>query len=396
MSKLHSLLSYYRTSSRHRWLISLGLLFTCLALIYFTFWLFSLRFYETTDDAYVSGNNVQVMSQISGRVVGILADETDLVTKGQPLVYLDKADAEIALKNAETQLALTARQVNDLYRRVDQLRASVALQKSNLEKAKDDYKRRTGLVVNKTITAEDLQHAKIAVDSATASLSLATNQLASAIALVANTDLYHHPEIQQAATNLRNAFLNWRRTTIYAPETGYVAKRPVQIGQQVTANTILMIIVPLNQLWVNANFKESQLKNMRLGQPVTMTSDIYGSSVEFKGHVIGLNPGSGNAFDLLPPQNATGNWIKIIQRLPVRIAIDPDELIKYPLRIGLSMTVSVDTSDRSGKVLSVATVKKIIYQTQDYNEDLKQADKTINKILQDNTQNLSLPNSEGN
>ncbi len=373
---------------RNRWLSRLTLIFIITGCLYLFYWLIIGRFHETTDDAYVGGNLVEVMPQITGHVTSILADETDRVTKGQPLVTLDKADAYIALKKAESQLALTVRQVSELYKNADQLASSLLVAQDNMKKAQEDYQRRRGLVVNRTISAEDLRHAKIAFDTAVASTALAKNQLAATTALIGNTDLYHHPQIQQAAVSLRNAYLNWERTTIYAPETGFIAKRPVEVGQEVNANTILMIIVPLNQLWVNANFKESQLRHFRIGQPVELISDVYGSGTTFDGKVIGLSPGTGSAFDLLPPQNATGNWIKIVQRLPVRISIDPKQLQKYPLQIGLSMTVTVNTRDRSGLRLTEVTPKKIVYQTQDPSSDLEKANSIINQILQSNAENI--------
>jgi len=377
---------------RRRILSVLSLVFLVLIFIFSLYWLFVGRFYETTDDAYVSGNLVQVMPRISGQVSAIFADETSLVKKGMVLVTLDKVDAEIALKNVETQLAVTARQVSQFYQNVGQLQAKVKQQEDILERTQDDYKRRQKLVVGKVITTEDLEHARISVDSARAALDLAKHQLEAAIALVANSDLYHHPQIQQIAVRLRNAYLNLKRTTIYAPETGYVAKRPVQVGQQVNPNTVLMIIVPLNQVWIDANFKESQLSHFRIDQPVELISDIYGSHVKYQGRVIGLNPGAGNSFSLLPPQNATGNWIKIVQRLPVRIAINSQQLKEHPLRVGLSMTVTVDTHDRQGHALAKLTPNQVIYQTQDYNaQDLAGADQLVKEILEQNAQNISLP-----
>ena len=379
-----------KNHQRKRWLVNLSLLFLSLGVIYLIYWTLVGRFYETTDDAYVSGNLVQVMPQISGQVTEILADETDHVVKGQPLIYLDKADAEIALKRAEAQLATTVRQVRNYYHQVDEMQANVALQTATLEKNKADYARRQKLVVNKFISSEDLQHSKIAVDQAAAALQLAKNQLASAISSVSNTDLYHHPRILEAAVQVRNTYLNWRRTIIYAPETGYVAKRNVEVGQQVSPNTILMVIVPLNQIWVNANFKESQLKNMRIGQPVDLISDTYGSSVNFAGEIVGLSPGAGNTFDLLPPQNATGNWIKIVQRLPVRISIDKNQLDKHPLQLGLSMTVTVNTHNRHKPILAATTQQKIIYRTENYNVDTQRANQIIAEILKNNAENVSL------
>ena len=363
--------------------------FLIAGLIFLIYWVFFGRFYETTDDAYVNGNLIEVMPRTSGHVSKILADETDLVTKGQPIVILDDTDAQVALKNAETHLAITVRQVSQMYQNAAQLQANLQLQQANLKKAQEDYQRRKGLIVKKYISEEDLRHSKIASDSAAAALSSAQHQLGAIVALIGNTDLYHHPEVQNAASTVRNAYLTLQRATIYAPETGYVAKRPVEVGQQVGPNSILMIIVPLNQVWVDANFKESQLVNMRIGQSVTLISDTYGSGVKFKGKVAGLGPGTGSAFDLLPPQNATGNWIKIVQRLPVRIRLDPKELDKNPLRVGLSMTVTVNTHHRNGLVLTKKPSHRIVYESDSSSDNLKAADQKIQKILRENAENTT-------
>jgi len=379
------------SKQRKRWLLRLSFFFIVIGLLYFIYWIFIDQYYETTDDAYVSGNLVQVMPQISGHVTAILADETQLVKKGTPIILLDQADAKIALQNAESQLANVARQVSNLYQKVSQADANVKLQQANLVKAQEDYKRREGLVVDKVISEEDLQHAKIAVDSAQAAFDLAKNQFNSAVILVANTDLYHHPLVLQAEERLRNAYLTVQRTTIYAPESGYVAKRTVEVGQQVNPDSILMVIVPLDQIWVNANFKESQLKHFRIGQPANVISDLYGNGIEYKGTVAGISPGTGSTFDLLPPQNATGNWIKIIQRLPVRIIIKGSELTAYPLRLGLSMTVTVDTHHRQGAMLTTLPKNQILYQAENYGEELKKADALIQQILQSNAANITYP-----
>lgn len=374
---------------RKHLLIGLTVIFLLLGLSYSVYWLFWGCYEESTDDAYVGGNSVQVMSHVSGYVTKIFAEVTDLVKRGEVVVQLDKANAEIALKSAEAQLGLIVRQVSRYYDEVNQLKANVQVQEENFEKATEDYKRREGLVVNKSISEEDLRHAKIALDTARDAVAVAKQQLAGAITLVGNTDLYHHPQVEQAIVNLRNAYLQWRRTTIYAPVTGYVAKRPAQVGQQINTNSILMIVVPLDQIWVDANFKESQLKHIRIGQPAEVISDSYGDEVKYKGVVIGLSPGTGSAFDLLPPQNATGNWIKIIQRLPVRIGLDPEQLKKYPLRKGLSMTVTVNTRDRKGEVLKQKQSSEVIYESADDSADLSDADKIVDKILQQNAKNVA-------
>lgn len=376
------------TSKRKKRLLGASAVFLFLMLLYCIYWLFEYA-QISTDDAYVHGNLVPVMSQISGQVATISTDETDSVAKGQQVVTLDHLDAEIALNTAKAELALTTRQVSQLFHHMAELQANLSIAQNNLDKAIEDFDRRKGLVINKSISSEDLNHAQTTKESAKNAFELAKQQLISASALVGNTDLYHHPQVEKAATNLKNAYLNWKRTCIYAPDSGYVAKRAVQVGQQVSPNTVLMIIVPLNQIWINANFKESQLKNIRIGQPVKITVDAYGSGVIFHGKVVGLSPGTGTTFDLLPPQNATGNWIKVVQRLPVRIAIDPQDLKKHPLRIGLSTTVTINTNYREGNVLSMNQPSKIIYASENFHENFEEADELIHEILKSNTDNIT-------
>lgn len=372
---------------RKRLLITIASVFMVIGIIIFCYWMFWGQYTISTDDAYVDGNSVQVMPQIAGQVVAILTDETDQVKKGDILVKLDPIDAEINLKKAESHLALVTRQVSQYYDNVNELKANVKIKKDTLEKTKQDYDRRQGLVVNKTISAEDLSHSQLAMDSARNDLMLAEQQLLASIKLAGITDLYHHPQVEQAINNLRNSYLNWRRTVIYAPVSGFIAKRSVQVGEQVNAKTPLMVIVPLNEIWVEANYKESQLKNIRIGQPAQMIADAYGSGIKFKGTVVGINPGTGSAFDLLPPQNATGNWIKIVQRLPVRISVDSNDLKEHPLRIGLSMTVTIDSHQRQGLTLKKQEKSKVIYESIDYSADLKDAEVLIDNILKANSKN---------
>lgn len=374
-----------KISKRKFWLSVIIFSFLLLGAGYGLYRFFFGQFYETTDNAYVVGNSVQIMSQISGHVTQILAEETGLVVKGDPIIYLDQADATITLERAKAQLATTIRQTKQLYNNVDQYKANVALKQATLEKLQGDLQRREELADQKVISVETLKHIQSDVKEAQADVDSAKEQLAAATSIVANSDLYHHPNVQQAMVAVRDAYLNLQRTTIYTPETGYVARRAVQVGQEVTPNTVLMLIIPINQIWVNANFKETQLAHIRIGQKVRLTADAYGSDIVYDGTVVGLSPGTGSAFDILPPQNATGNWIKIVQRLPVRIKIDSKQLQKYPLRIGLTMTVSVDTHDRSGKVLSQVPERKVIYQTENYSDQLKDADKMIDKIFKENS-----------
>jgi membrane fusion protein (multidrug efflux system) len=340
------------------------------------------RFHESTDDAYVSGNLVQLTPQVSGTVVAVNADDTQVVKQGEPLVTLDNADAKVALSNAEATLGQTVRQVSGLYVNNDFYAATVAQREADLARANDDLKRRQAVADTGAVSGEDIAHAREAVNSAQAALDAARQQAEANHALTDRTSIEQHPDVRAAAAKLRDAYLEYARNTLPAPVTGYVAQRSVQVGERVAPGTPLMSIVPLDGVWVDANFKEVQLRRMRIGQPVTMTADVYGSSVKYHGRVIGFSAGTGSAFATLPAQNATGNWIKIVQRLPVRIALDPKELEAHPLRIGLSMVVDADTRDDVGTQLGAAV--NTTYHTDVFAQYGEQADAEIAKIIEQN------------
>jgi membrane fusion protein, multidrug efflux system len=347
-------------------------------------WWFDARWHETTDDAYIHGNLVQLTPQISGIVVRINADDTALVRAGAPVVDLDPADTDTALAQAKAGLAQTVRRVAQLFANVDALRANVALRQAELRRAQEDLARRTGLPDARAVSQEDLKHAQAQVDTANAALEAATQQLRASEVLVSRTTATTHPDIAQAAAQLRAAYLAAHRTSLVAPVTGYVAGRSVQVGQQVAPGTPLLAIVPLTDVWVDANFKETQLEHVRIGQPVTLTADLYGGHVTYHGQVVGLEPGTGSAFALLPPQNATGNWIKIVQRLPVRIRLDAQDVAAHPLRVGLSMLVDIDTHDRSGPVLATTPPTEPTATTNVYDGTLAAADQLAREIVQAN------------
>src|SRR6201991_1066662 len=319
------------------------------------------RFHEETDDAYVNGNVVQITPQVTGTVIAVNADDTQTVKIGDPVVVLDPADARVALQQAEANLAQVVRQVRGVFADDNQYMAQVAVRRSDLSRAEDALRRRMQVAQTGAVSQEEISHARDAVRSAQAALDAAQQQLASNQALTANTTIASHPNVMAAAARVRDAYINYARNTLPAPVTGYVAKRSVQVGQRVAPGNPLMAIVPLNAVWVDANFKEVQLKHMRIGQPVELTADLYGSSVVFHGKVIGFSAGTGSAFSLLPAQNDTGNWIKVVQRLPVRIQLDPKELEQHPLRIGLSMNVDVTIKNEEGGQLGNA--QNTVYQT---------------------------------
>lgn len=359
-------------------------------LVFATVYFFRLDIpFRWTDNAYVHGNKVFLVARATGTVTAIKADETDLVREGQPVVLLDGDDQRVALLQAEGTLGDTMRKVCQFYLNVDELKANVDAQKVELDKAEDDYHRRITSLPG-TVSSEDIIHARQARDTARALLAVAEQQMGAAQALTANTDLEHHPLVLQAEANLLNADLDLQRTVIRAPATGYVMQRTVEVGQKVTVGTDLLAIIPLDQIWIDANFKEGELRFVRIGQPVSLKSDFYGDSAEYKGHVVGLAPTTGAAFSLLPPDEGSGNWIKIIQRVPVRIFLnDYSQLEKHPLRIGLSMSVTVDTSDHSGAMLTQVPSEHPIYATDIYSNEWAQANALLQSLVATNLQALA-------
>ncbi|MFM0343090.1 HlyD family efflux transporter periplasmic adaptor subunit [Paraburkholderia sp. RL17-347-BIC-D] len=340
------------------------------------------RYYQSTDDAYVSGNLVQLTPQVSGTVVAVNADDTQIVKQGAPIVTLDNADAKVALSNAEATLGQTVRQVSGLYVNNDFYAATIAQRQSDLARANDDLKRRQAVAETGAVSGEDIAHARDAVSSAQAALDAARQQAEANHALTDRTSIEQHPNVQAAASKVRDAYLSYARNTLPAPVTGYVARRSVQVGQRVAPGNPLMAIVPLDGVWVDANFKEGQLRHMRIGQPVTLTADVYGSSVKYHGRVVGFSAGTGAAFATLPAQNATGNWIKVVQRLPARIQLDQNELNAHPLRIGLSMQVDVDTHEETGAQLGAAV--NTSYHTDVFAQYGDEADAEIARIIAQN------------
>ncbi|MCW2256782.1 membrane fusion protein (multidrug efflux system) [Providencia alcalifaciens] len=337
---------------RKVWAIIASIIIVLLFVAYGAYWFLVLQFQEYTDDAYVSGVQVPIVAQTTGNVTQVNFDNTDLVKAGDVLVVLDKTNAQLAYQQAMHDLATTVRQTKELYINGDQYQAQIQQNRVSLIQAQKDYQRRVALGRSGTISKEDLQHSQEAVQLAQAALDISIQQYNANRALLRNTELKKQPAIQQAADSVRNAWITLQRTEVKSPMTGYVSRRNVQIGSQVSPQASLMAIVPVQPVWVDANFKETQLENVRIGQPVSLTSDFYGDNVVYTGKVVGLDMGTGSAFSLLPAQNATGNWIKVVQRLPVRVELDPQQVAKYPLRIGLSMNATIDIKDQNGPVLA--------------------------------------------
>lgn len=361
-------------------------------------WWLTQRHHESTDNAYVQAPLVQVTPQVGGTVLAVLADDTDVVKSGQVLVKLDPADAKLALDRAEAQLAQTVREVRTLYANNATLDAQIRLREaevkraqSDVARAQDDVQRRKPLVATGAVGAEELKHAESTLASAQNALSAAQSafaaaqeQAASNRALTDGTAIEKHPNVERAAAAVREAYLALARTELPAPLAGQVARRTVQVGQRVAAGAPLMSLVPLEQAWVEANFKEGQLREMRIGQPVKLKADLYGGKVEYQGRVVGLGAGTGAAFALLPAQNATGNWIKVVQRVPVRIELDAKELAEHPLRVGLSMEAVVDTSDTTGQPVAAASAGAHDSTTTVFDAQRATADQRVQQIVRAN------------
>jgi membrane fusion protein, multidrug efflux system len=344
-------------------------------------WYLHGQFHESTDDAYVGGNLVQITPQVAGTVLAIYAEDTDFVKSGQKLVELDKADAQVMVEQAEAQLAKTVRSVRNLRATSTEGEANVALRRSELRKAEQDLARRRSFESSGAVSGEELQHAVDAVNGARAALRAAGQQLAAQRAMVDRTDVHDHPDVRAAAARVREAYLARSRTELPAPISGFVARRSVQLGQRVAPGNVLMTVVPLEEVWVDANFKENQLANLRPGQPVTLLADAYGSSVEFHGKVAGFSAGTGAAFALLPAQNASGNWIKVVQRVPVRVTLERKELEAHPLQVGLSMRVDVDTHSRSAARLERVQRSTPASETSAFTSIEPQIDSRVERII---------------
>lgn len=350
----------------------------------FFYWLDVWRIEEYTDDCYVNGNMVQLNSQVSGIVRSINADNTDYVKKDQVIVELDSTDFQIAYEKSRGNLGETIRQVVKLFEDVKKLMAEVEQKEAFLIKSEEDYNNRVELVRIGGVSREEFEHVTQNLAMARADLSKAYFALQATKALVENTSVATHPLVQEAKEQCKEAYVNLKRTQIVAPANGYVAMRSVQVGEQIGPGKPLLSIVPLDEIWIDANYKETQLSKMRIGQRVTLTSDIYGHSTKFHGRVHGINPGTGAVFSILPPQNATGNWIKIVQRLPVRILLDKEEFEKHPLMLGMTMEATTDISDTSGEVLSTGKSLQPLYHTDVYEKQEVGFNKVFEEILRAN------------
>ena len=349
------------------------------------YWFFFIKGFEETEDAYVSGNQVMVSSQVAGNISKINVDNMDPVQAGDVLLELDDTNAKLSFEQAKSNLANAVRQISQLNYTVKQLKSAVRANEITLAQAQGNLNRRVQLVKDGAIDKESFQHAKEAVELAKANLTTSQNQLEANQALLLDGPLSEQPQIQSAVSNLKQAWLNLERTKIRSPIKGYVARRNAQVGQAVSVGGALMAVVTTDQMWLDANFKETQLTHMRIGQSAEIHFDLYGKDKTFNGKVVGIEMGTGSAFSLLPTQNATGNWIKVVQRVPVRIQLDPQQLAENPLRIGLSATVKVNVTDSQGETLRNQARTTTLYSTNALQYDESAVNKLIESIIRDNS-----------
>jgi membrane fusion protein (multidrug efflux system) len=367
--------SLYRTIG---WITGIIVL---IALLWFAYWFFYLQYHESTDDAYANGNLIKINAPVSGSVVAFYADDTDLVKEGQLLVALDRTEYQALYEKELASLASMALQVKQLYDKVMVNRALVENRRAAFSKAQYDHENRLQLVSSLAISKEDFVHARDDLIIARSSLKQAEEELKASQDALGDTPLEHHPLIEQQKGSVIDAYYRLKHCSIYAPATGYVAQRTVNIGQWVAPTTNMMAVIPLNYVWVDANFKETQLTYMRVGQPATVWLDMYGSDVKYQGKVIGIGFGSGSVFSLIPPQNATGNWIKIVQRLPVRISLDPETVKKYPVRLGVSAEVDVNLSNQDLPMLAEAPSTQAVGKTEVFDIEMTQLEKLLEEIV---------------
>lgn len=371
---------------RSRALVIFTILLLICGCVWLFYWFTYLRFHESTDDAYANGNFISINSAINGSVIAFYADDTDFVKEGELLVLLDSTSYQMIYERELATLASIVLQVRQLYDNVEISRSNVENKAALVERANFNYNNRLQLQKTnpKAVSNEDFVHSAQDLTVAESDLRHAKFELASAEAAAGNGPIENHPLIEQQRATILTAFYNLQHCSIYAPNDGYIAQRTVEVGQWITPNTGLMALIPIKNMWVDANFKETQLANMRIGQPATVWFDLYGSKAQFEGHVIGIASGTGSVFSLIPPQNATGNWIKIVQRLPVRISLDQDKMQNYPIRLGISATVDIDITDQDLPLLATSPLNKPVSTTRVFNLDLEKVNSIIETVIREN------------
>lgn len=382
--------------SRKKALLITTSILLSISVLLFLYWLLHARFYVYTDDAYVNGNYITISPQVRGIITDITIDNTQLIEKGKQVISLDKTEATIHLKKAQDELANSVRNVIQMFQQVKQLEALLQKDQAILDQAKLDYNHRKALIASRAVSLEDFEHSETHLKASISQRNYTLYRLIAAKALVENTTPSTHPLVEKAKDAVRKAYLTLVRSDIYAPVTGIVTQRNAQVGSWVNPGDPLFAIIPLDQIWVDANYKETQLKHLRIGQSVNLHADMYGHEITFRGKVVGQNPGTGSIFSVLPPQNATGNWIKIVQRVPVRIRLDAEEIAKHPLWLGLSMEVTTDVHDKTGPLVANAQPLEVLYQTDIFEDQLEGVEMLIDSILTENTSCETLsPTQEG-
>jgi len=369
---------------RKKLLYGLSLGFSSLGLLWFGYWWLWGQFREYTDDAYVSGNLIYITPQVSGIVTQIFADDTEQVEEGQLLIELDKTDYILTLEQRKAELAQVVRTVAALFLEEQELLAATFAAKEQFQEKGQDYERRLGLTASGSISQEEFAHAESALVTAYYTLVSLEQKTLSLLAQIDKTTPSTHPLVQEAIAKLTTAWVNLQRCNLYSPRRGILAKRRAQVGQRVLAGENILAVVPLEEMWIEANFKETQLRSMQIGQPVHIRTDLYGSSIPYQGQVIGIGIGTGSVFSLLPPQNATGNWIKIVQRVPVRIALLQNQMALHPLRLGLSVEAVVDTHNLHVSSIPDIVTPRTLYQTSVFTGEEEGAKALIQEILQAN------------
>ncbi|GAA5165877.1 HlyD family efflux transporter periplasmic adaptor subunit [Viridibacterium curvum] len=369
--------------ARKRGMARLAVIFLLLAVAGAAWWYFVLRGHESTEDAYVAAHVVQITPQVGGTVTAVRVDDTQSVKAGDVLVQLDPVDAQLALKQAETALAQSVRELRGVYANLNSLGEAIKVREAEVARTSDLLERRASLAGTGAVAQEEIDQAREADKVARAALRVAREQLAAASVQTAGLKIEDHPAVQRAASKVEEAAVALARTTLRAPVDGVVARRNVQLGQRIAAGAPLMAVVPLNDVWVDANFKESQLRDMRIGQAVRVKADVYGSSVDYAGRIVGMSAGTGAMFSLLPAQNATGNWIKVVQRVPVRVALDAEQLKAHPLRAGLSVEAEVDVRQSGGEPVAAARAEAAPLASVD-EAVLKATHEHIARIIRDN------------
>ncbi len=373
-----------KNKKRNNILVFLALFFIITGLGYGVYYYLYAQFYESTDNAYAKQNIVYVTPQVSGIVGEVYVNETQYVKRGQLLASLDDRDLNLSFEQAKSNLANTVRDISKLYQQKASALSALKLAEINLGKARSDLKRKEYLKKYHALSKEVYQDFKYAYEVAVQNLDIAKKQVAKLNSILRSNTIYENPQVKKAVVAVKQSYLNLKRSKIIAPTSGIIAQRRLSVGESISRASTLFAIVPTKGFWADANFKETQLHHVRIGQDVILHSDLYGSSVTYHGKVAGINPGTGAVFSLLPAQNATGNWIKIVQRIPVRIKLEPKELLKHPLHVGNSMQVRVDIHNQEGKIYDKNTQKVKDAPPPLYQNAIKESTMIVNQIIKQN------------